>query len=131
MADTGQNIEIFLATLRLILPTLNGQPDAQLARRIGKEKLEDAAADLAGFIESSSDTALQKNERIALSERVLQCLAHYIKTDMNLPITLNTMITSMQLIQHATEQAFPGYSESKLLRYVIVPLKSEILPQRS
>ena len=130
MADTGQNIEIFLEVLRQILPSLKNQPDGQLSRRIGKEKLEDAAADVAGFIETGSNTALSKNERLALSSRVLNCLAEHIKS-MDTPVTLNTMITHIQLIQHATEQSFPGYSESKLLKYTIAPLKSsEVLPLR-
>ena len=123
MADQGQNIAIFLETLRFILPSLRNQDDAHLTRRIGKEKLEDAAADVAGFIEAGSGSTLTKNERLALSGQVLNCLVRYIKS-MDNPVTLNTMITHIQLLEHATDQAFPGYSMSKLLRYTILPVRS-------
>lgn len=124
MADQGQNIEIFLAVLREVLPTLKNQSDAQLVRRIGKEKIEDAAADMAGFIESGCTGTLTKNERLALSGQVIRCLTKYIQTVMQLPVSLNTIINSAQLMQHATDQAFPGYASSRLLRSIIQPLRS-------
>ena len=133
MADQGLNIEIFLTVLRQILPSLHNQPDAQLVRRIGKEKLEDASADVAGFIEHGTTSNLTKNERLALTRQVLDCLTQHMKNEMNMPITLNTIISSMQLIEHATAQSFPGYAEAKLLRYLIVPLQRqpEIIPVRN
>ena len=133
MADQGQNIEIFLTVLRQILPSLHNQPDSQLTRRIGKEKLEDAAADVAGYIEHSTSSSLSKNERLALTSQILGCLTRYIKTELNQPVTLNTIINCMQLIEHATDQSFPGYASSRLLRYLIVPLQQqpEIIPVRN
>ena len=124
MADTAYNIEIFLETLRSLLPSLRQQNNERLTRRIGKEKLEDAADDLAGFIEAGTDRELTKNERLALSSRVMECLAAHIAKELALPVTLNTVVQSMQLIQHACDQSFPGYSGAGLLRYTIMPVRS-------
>ena len=131
MPDQGQNVQIFLETLRQFLPSLTNQPDDQLTRRIGKEKLQDCAADVAGFIEHGAPGNLTRNERRALTTQVFECLITYIKSTTQ-PVTLNTLITNIGLVDYAVDNAFPGYSESKLLRYLVVPLKSqEILPVRN
>ena len=131
MADQGQHIELFLEVLRFILPSLKLHTDAQLSKRIGKEKTEEAALDLAGFIESGSNRPLLRNERKALSEKVMMCLANYVKNQINLPISLNTIINHMGILAHAVDASFPGYAESKLLRYTVVSLETtEQIPVR-
>ena len=128
-----QNVEIFILALRNLLPTLHGQDNARIIRRVGKQVIEDCAADLIGFIESGSDSTLSKNERLALADQVMRCLAQYIKEEAKLPLTVNTCITNIGLLDYAVGNSFPGYSEARLLKYIILPLKRqpEIIPVRN
>lgn len=127
---TDQNVPIFLEVLRQILPSLSNQNDERLTKRIGKDKLQECADDVAGYIESGTSGSLTKNERLALTNQVLKCLVNHIKNEMKIPVTLNTIISSTQLIEHATDCAYPGYASSKLLRYTISPLKSQDFGER-
>jgi hypothetical protein len=117
-----ENETIFLQALREILPYLKQQDDARLTKRIGIEKLADCADDLAGYIAVGISGSLSKNEQIALSCQLLRCLSRFIVTDMQLTLTLGTMIQTMGTLPHAVNQSFPGYMESKLLRYTISPM---------
>lgn len=113
--------ERFLVGLRNCIPMISRQSDEQLRRRIGKEKLSDLASDVMGLIYSSVDQPLNKNEEEALVCQVMSCLSTYIRTNLKLPITLNTLVSNIPLIQEAVDTAFPSYIESKLLKYTITP----------
>ena len=119
-----QAIIVFLQALRDVLPQLREQSDERLTKRIGKEKLEEAALDLEGFMNAGVNNPLTQNERLALASKLLRLLSQYIQEIGN-PVTINTVITHMSLIAHATNNAFPGYAESKLLRYAVTPFKQE------
>jgi hypothetical protein len=106
---------------------LRGQNDERLEKRIGKERLHDAADDTAGFISSGVKRQLTKNERLALTSQLLRCLNSYIKGVLGLPVTLKTVVDSVSLIHEATDRSFPGYAESKMLLYLIQPTQNSLV----
>jgi hypothetical protein len=120
----SENEVIFLQALREILPFLKQQDDARLVKRIGIDKLQDAADDLAGYISVGVAGNLNKNERLALSCQLLKCVERNIQS-MRVPVTLRTMIDSMETLSHSVEQSFPGYQQSRLLKYAITPVRTE------
>lgn len=117
----NENVPIFLEAVRQQLPFLKQQDDERLSKRIGSEKVLNAADDLAGYILSGvSSKMLNKQQRLALSCQLLKCLVRYLN-DGKIPLTLNTFIDRMGLLQYAVEQSFPGYADSGLLLYMIMP----------
>jgi hypothetical protein len=119
-----ENEVIFLQALREILPFLKQQDDARLTKRIGIDKLQDAADDLAGYIAAGITDDLNKNEKLALSCQLLRCVERNIQSA-KVPVTLRTMIDFMETLHHSVEQSFPGYANSKLLKYAITPVRIE------
>lgn len=122
----NQNKEItsiFLSGLRETVPSLHSLSDERLIKRIGREKVLEAAEDVSGFITSGVAGSLSKNESLALTVQVLKCLSRYITGTMQIPVTVNTIFTSMNLLHYAVNQAFPGYAESKLLLYTVTPVQ--------
>lgn len=116
---------MFLLALREILPWLRSRTDSSIEKKIGKEKLIDLHEDLAGLIESGVTGTLTRNERLALSIQMLNCLKRHI-ISMEMPVTIATVSSSFTLLHHAVDQAFPGYTDSKLLRYTISPVRKEL-----
>jgi hypothetical protein len=116
------NAVIFLQALRSVLPFLKQQDDARLTKRIGIEKTKNAADDLAGYIVAGTSEQLNQNEKLALSCQLLKCLVVNIE-EREIPITLNTVINNMEMLNHAVNTSFPGYADSHLLRYIITPRK--------
>jgi hypothetical protein len=111
---------VFLQALREVLPQLKNQDDARLIKRIGKDKYQIIEDDLNGFLDNGVTGSLTKNEKAALAVKSLKCLADYIKENMSMPITFNTMIDSQALLPHAVDNSFPGYAEAKLLKHAII-----------
>ena len=116
--------QIFLEGLRNLIPMLRIQSDDRLEKRIGKERLQDAGADVEGFILSSTKQQLNKNQQLALTCQLLNCLGRYVKENLNLPVTIKTVVDSIILLPEAVDRAFPGYSDSKMLMFVIQPRES-------
>jgi hypothetical protein len=120
MPQLNENEVIFLLALREVLPYLRQQDDSRLKKRIGLERTQDAADDLAGYIVAGIKEELNRNEKLALSCQLLKCLVRNIEAS-DIPVTLKTVVDSMGLLSYATEKSFPGYASARLLRYVIIP----------
>lgn len=99
---------------------MKSRSDPAIEKKIGKEKLKDLAEDLAGLIESGVTGTLTRNERLALSIQMLNCLKKHI-ISMEMPVTIATVSSSFTLLHHAVDQAFPGYIDARLIRYIISP----------
>lgn len=120
---TDPYIPIFLQSIRDALPNLRLHSDKQLTVRIGKEKVADVALELRAFLQSGAGD-LRKNEQLALSNQALKCLSKYITTTLKIPVTLKTLLDSFSLLNVAVDQAFPGYADSKLLKFAILPVSA-------
>jgi hypothetical protein len=119
--------EIFLISIREIFPALSLQNDVSLIKKIGKEKFQNLALEIAGFVNAGiNGKQISKTEEIALYCQVLHCLSRYISGTMQIPVTLNILITYFSLMPHATDLAFPGYVESGLMLYTITPKRMAI-----
>jgi len=121
--DAVEEKEIFLAALRVILPQLKSQSDAMLIKKIGKDKLEEIALDVCGYCVAGCVEKLTRNEMLALVCQVLKCLTRYMAKTLQIPVTINTIIKEIQLLEFAVNESFPGYAESGVLRYAIAPVR--------
>ena len=112
--------EVFLTSIREIFPALSLQNDAMLVKKIGKEKFQSLALEIAGFVNSGIGTKqISQAEEIALYCQVFRCLSRYISGTMQIPVTLGTLTTHFSLMPYSVDLAFPGYVESGLLLYCI------------
>ncbi len=121
VVELGPHQKITLDAIRQVLPTLCLQNDEMLTNRIGREKLDEIAADIFGFIQVGVAGDLTQDEQMALACQLLRCLTKYIKLDMRLPVTLKTLVDGISLLPHSVDQSFPGYFENRLLKYTILP----------
>jgi len=80
----------------------------------------DCSLEFFGFIVSGAGEGLRKNELLALANQSLKCLTKYIQS-MGTPVTLKTIIDHIGLLSEAVNRCYPGYAESKLLKYTILP----------
>lgn len=123
--DPELNKQLVIAALRELLCTLSLRSDDQIEKKIGKEKLQDFADDVAGIIhKATAGQELRRIERAALVSRMLRCLANYIEVEMKIPVTVNTICTHSSLLEYAVDIAFPGYIRAGVLRYAILPPRS-------
>lgn len=111
--------EIFLQILKEVLPTARSLTEERIKKRVTNEKFNSAVEDLFGYIFSGIEGNLTRNEQLALVHRVLKCLIDYLK-EMNVPITVNTVMENFGLINQAVDKQFPQYWESRLLKYLII-----------
>lgn len=118
--------ELFLICIREIFPALTMQTDAMLVKKIGKEKFQSLALEVAGFVKSGiGNKQISQAEEVALYCQVLRCLSRYISGTMQIPVTLNTLTTHFSLMPYATDLAFPGYVDAGLLLYCIGSAKRQ------
>lgn len=114
---------LFLQTLRDTIPTLRLYTDDQLTKKIGKEKTEDYSKELFSYIEVGAGDNLKKVEQLALAFQVMKCLSKYI-TNLNLPVTLKTVLDNIGMIEYAVNQCYPGYFSCRLLKHTILPVQN-------
>lgn len=120
MLDLKEYEILFLQSLREFLPNLKLYSDTQLIKKITQAKLTDISLEFFGFIEAGAGENLTKNEYLALAGQSFRCLKKYIEYS-GAPFTLKTILDFIPLLGDAVNQCFPGYIESKLLRYTILP----------
>jgi hypothetical protein len=113
--------EIFLQSLRDVIPSLRLHSDKQLITKIGKEKVEDLSLELYSYMQAGAGN-MTKNQQLALANKLLICLRQYITTAIKIPFTLKTLLEHLSHLDYAVDNAFPGYASSGLLRYTILPL---------
>ena len=114
---------IFLQALREVIPSLRLHSDDQITKRIGKEKTEEIALDVCGYCAAGCVEKLTRNEMLALVCQVLKCLTRYMAKTLQIPVTINTIIKEIPLLEFAVNESFPGYAESGVLRYAIAPVR--------
>lgn len=111
--------ETFLLALKDRLPSARIFSDNQLVKKIGPEKLLEALEQIVNYIEPAcGNVELQRNEYFALISQVLNHLIQYLK-QINVPITLTTVMSNIHLVEHTTDLAFPGYANAGFLRSII------------
>ncbi len=114
--------EVFLRSLRTIFPVLSMQTDVMLIKKIGKEKFQSLALEMAGFVkQGTGNKALNQIEEEALYCQAFKCLSQYLRDALEIPVTLNTLTTHFSLMPHAVDLAYPGYVEAALLYYTVAP----------
>lgn len=111
---------MFLRALRAVLPFTRRYSDTALATKIGIGKLEDAIFFSFDYLESGIVGELSDTETYALLVQMFKCLDRYLKV-IQVPVTLNTFVSHLNLLGHAVDQSFPYYAQSGLLRFVINP----------
>ncbi len=124
---TPEKIEyrtLFLQAIRELLPSLRMHSDEMLTKRIGKNRLEDLSLEFFCYIEVGAGK-LNKNQNLALANKLLNCLVKYIQR-VGTPVTLNSILNSIQLLGAAVDESFPGYAQSGLLKYTILPLQQVV-----
>lgn len=119
--DTVKSEEILLEALKEIIPSLRSSSNKMIASKFGKEKLSEAAKDVAEFIQAGVSAPLKHNEQFALTVKILHFLSRYLRKTLEIPVTLNTVSTHLNLLPDVVDSCFPSYHESKLLRYIITP----------
>lgn len=112
---------IFLQGLREVIPSLRLHSDDMITKRIGKEKTQEIALDVCGYCSAGTKEHLSRNELIALVCQALRCLTKYMAGTLQIPITLNTVVKEIVLLEFAVNESFPGYAASGLLKYTITP----------
>lgn len=109
-----------LAGLQELMPQLRSYNSSQLAKKVGKEKLADLTAELFHLIDMGvAGKPLTFIQRSALTSQMLKCLGQHIES-MNLPVTINTVVSHFTLLYHAVNLCYPGYIESGLLLYTVM-----------
>lgn len=116
--EANQEERIFLAVLRRVIPTTSRLDDGRLIKKIGEAKFKDACDELYGYIETGINSPLTKLEKDALVSKVIECLRLYMIQNLKITCTLKTLIDCFTLIPVSTDQSFPGYHDSKLLRWL-------------
>lgn len=113
---------IFIQALRDIMPQLSLHSNDRIEKKIGKDRLEDAAINTAGLIAvGTRQLFLTKNEQLALTSQVLGCLERYISEDLQIPVTLKTFVDNISVLNYAVDKSFPGYIKSGQLGVIIKP----------
>lgn len=125
--------ELMFEALKDVLPNLLRFSTKQLISKYGKEKTEEALGLLMDYVIGSCGKELSRNEVLALYVKVIRCLSDYIKGQLAVPVTLNTLMSNFHLLDFAVSLQFPGYSESGFLKAIISPrnLKSMALERAS
>lgn len=103
-----------------MLPFIRRFSDPALEVKIGKGKLEDAIFFSFDYLEAGVRGELSDTETYVLLVQMFKCLDRYLKL-IEIPVTLNTFISHLNLLGHAVDQSFPYYAQSGLLRFVINP----------
>ena len=115
-----QALPILLEALRDVIPMLRTQSDARIIKRIGKEKAQDAADDIDGYISYGVKREINRNQQLAITCQLLRCLSNYLE-ELQVPISLNKIVENIHNVPTATDKSFPGYAKSGILIAIIQP----------
>lgn len=119
---------LFLQSIRDIIPTAKLYSDNRLTEKIekmGKDKTMDSSLEFFSYLEAGAGSDLTKNEKLALANQLLKCLKKYINS-IGVPFTVKVLVDHLSMIDHAVGLCYPGYYESKLLKYIIRPTNKQV-----
>ena len=111
-------LPLFLHSLREAVPTLKLYSDERLLTKIGDDKADDLSLQFFSVIVSGGGDTLDSRDKQELAYQCWMCLQSYLE-GMNQPVSLNQLMNSIPLLYAAVDRCYPGYIDSKLLRYII------------
>lgn len=123
MAQTiGRMEQLFLRAIREVLPQYRAASDEFLLTKTEK-RIYPATEELVILLESAGAKAGMNNDLVcsALMTRVLQVLADYMKTEMNLTVTIKTLLDCLSLMAPALDKRYPHAMKWGTLPWDLVP----------
>jgi hypothetical protein len=97
---------------------IRGAPTLDMfVKSVGRGKLTEASDWVGCYVDDSCDADMRKPVRQAVMQTAFKCLIKYMGAR-GIPVNPTTILGQIDVMQHAVDIAFPGYSAARLLHRV-------------
>jgi len=115
--SSAMNTDEVIVFTALMDACRSNMPYSRLFETYGRKHFDDKVHIVLGFIESYRKL-LRRPQVQGLATMCLKCLVKHMQSR-EIPVTVKTVLDSLELMPHAVNKAYPGYADAGMLHRLV------------